>query len=246
MEEKIARLILEGGRVFALTGAGISTESGIPDFRSPGTGLWEKVDPLQYSTAQVLQKEPEKFWRFGFTRFKSLLGAMPNRGHYALARLEDMGLLTGLITQNIDNLHYLAGSRRLFEIHGHIRTCRCTRCPARYEFAELLEQLGKDIIPPLCAGCSRPLRPDIVLFGDAMAEDYSLACAELAKGCDLMLVVGSSLTVYPAANLPQMARKLVVINLQPTPYDYRAAVTVNAPAGEVLSRVAEICETKAK
>ncbi|MBS4021956.1 MAG: NAD-dependent deacylase [Dethiobacter sp.] len=245
MEEKIARLIKESKRCFAFTGAGISTESGIPDFRTPGSGLWEKVDPTKYATSDVLMNSPELFWRNGFTRYKQLLQAVPNPGHYALAAMEEMGLLSGLITQNIDNLHYKAGSRKIYEVHGHIRTCRCTSCRSHFEFNVLLEQLDRDIIPPLCEACEKPLRPDIVLFGDQMADDYLSALDDLSFGCDLMLVVGSSLAVYPAADMPRLADKLVIINKMPTPLDGRAVHVMHTSSGEVLAKIAAILQNSA-
>ncbi|MBT9171873.1 MAG: NAD-dependent protein deacetylase [Syntrophomonadaceae bacterium] len=238
MLNEIAKLIRQSRRCFALTGAGISTESGIPDFRSPGTGLWETMDPLKYATAEVLRDNPEQFWQYGFARFKNLFAAQPNSGHLALAQLEELGMLQGLITQNIDNLHFLAGSRRLYEVHGHTRSCRCTRCQAVYPFNELLRQLDGEIIPPLCSVCGKPLRPNVVLFGDAMSEDYFLALDDLSAGCDLMLVVGTSLAVYPVADLPRFAEKLVIINLQPTPLDRQAQFVVREKTGAVLSGIA--------
>ncbi len=246
MPEKIESLIKESRSFFVLTGAGISTESGIPDFRTPGSGLWEKVDPRKYSTAQVLYTQPEMFWQHGFSRFAQLLEAKPNRGHYALATLEEMGLLSGLITQNIDNLHYTAGSRKLYEIHGHVRTCRCTSCSESYEFGALTAQLAKGIIPPLCDGCRQPLRPNIVLFGDQMGEDYMRALGDLSAGCDLMMVVGSSLAVFPAADLPRFAAKLVIINKEPTHLDERAEHVLYAPAGETLEKLVNVIKSRAE
>lgn len=239
MLSEIADLIRQSRRCFVLTGAGISTESGIPDFRSPGTGLWETTDPLKYATAEVLRDNPSLFWRNGFVRFQNLLGAQPNRGHLALAQMEEMGVLRGLITQNIDNLHFLAGSLRLYEVHGHTRSSRCTRCRAVYPFSELLQQLDRDIVPPLCGVCGRPLRPNVVLFGDAMSEDYFLAVNDLSAGCDLMLVAGTSLAVYPVAELPRYAEKLVIINLEPTPFDRQAQFVVREKTGEALSGIVD-------
>ncbi len=234
---EIAELIRQSRRCFVLTGAGVSTESGIPDFRSPGTGLWETMDPMKYATAEVLRDSPKLFWQYGFDRFRTLAGAQPNRGHLALAQMEEMGVIRGLVTQNIDNLHFLAGSRRLYEVHGHTRSGRCTRCRAFYPFNELLRQLDGGIVPPLCSVCGRPLRPNVVLFGDAMADDFFLALDDLSAGCDLMLVAGTSLTVYPVAELPLCAEKLVIINLEPTPLDSRAQFVVRENTGEALSGI---------
>lgn len=237
MLNEIAELIRLSRRCFILTGAGVSTESGIPDFRSPGTGLWETMDPLKYATAEVLRNDPKLFWKYGFTRFQGFLGAQPNRGHLALAEMEELGVLQGLITQNIDNLHYLAGSRRLYEVHGHTRSSRCTRCRAVYPFSELLKQLDSEVVPPLCGVCGKPLRPNVVLFGDAMADDYFLALDHLSAGCDLMLVAGTSLTVHPVAELPRFAEKLVIINMEPTPFDRQARFVVREKTGEALTGI---------
>lgn len=237
MLSEIAELIRQSRRSFVLTGAGVSTESGIPDFRTPGTGLWETMDPLKYATAEVLRNNPKLFWRYGFARFQSLTAAQPNEGHLALAEMEQLGVLQGLVTQNIDNLHFLAGSRRLYEVHGHTRSSRCTRCRAVYPFRELLEQLDRDVVPPLCGVCGKPLRPNVVLFGDAMADDYFLALDHLSAGCDLMLVAGTSLTVHPVAELPRFAEKLVIINLEPTPFDRQAHLVLRQKTGEALTGV---------
>jgi NAD-dependent deacetylase len=244
MQSEIAELIRQSRRCFALTGAGVSTESGIPDFRSPGTGLWETTDPLKYATAEVLKNNPKLFWHHGFARFQSLTAAQPNEGHLALAGMEQLGVLQGLVTQNIDNLHYLAGSRRLYEVHGHTRSSRCTHCREVYPFRELQQQLDREVVPPLCGVCGRPLRPNVVLFGDTMADDYFLALDHLSAGCDLMLVAGTSLTVYPVAELPRFAEKLVIINLEPTPFDRQAQFVLRQKTGEALTAILAALKSK--
>ncbi len=235
--EKIARaaaLIKKSEVVYALTGAGMSTESGIPDFRSPGTGLWEKVDPVKTSSAQVLHHDPRLFYETGFARFVGIARAEPNPGHFALARLEALGLLKGLVTQNIDGLHVKAGHKNIWEVHGHLRSGHCMRCRRRYPFAELVGQVERKIIPPLCRACSGVLRPDVVLFGDPMPEFFFDASKTIERRCDLMLVAGSSLAVYPVADLPRLASRLIIVNLQPTPHDHHAAVVVREKCGMVL------------
>lgn len=230
---ELATLVQRSTRVYALTGAGCSTDSGIPDFRSPGTGLWEKVDPTKYSTAEVLYSDPVSFYKLGFARFKNLISARPNPGHYALAEMEKLGFLNGLITQNIDGLHVKAGSKRIWEVHGHLRTASCTGCGASYSFQDLLDKLAAKEIPPRCT-CREMLRPDVVLFGDSMADSYFEAEQALRAGCDLMIAAGTSLSVYPVAGLPRLAQKLAIINLQPTPFDREAAVVIRENTSLVL------------
>ncbi len=224
-------------RVYVLSGAGMSTESGIPDFRSPKTGLWEKMDPVKTSSVDALMQDPEQFYRVAFKRYSSLIGTEPNIGHYALAEMEQLGFIRGVITQNIDGLHKKAGTRRLFEVHGHVRTCRCLSCGKRHAMEELLMQLEKDLPLPKCSKCPGMLRPDIVLFGDPMAEDYFAALEALQTDCDLLVVAGSSLSVYPVAAMPGMVSRLIIINLQPTPFDREARVVIQEKCGETLSAI---------
>ena len=235
--KQAAQLIKANKGFYALTGAGMSTESGIPDFRSPGTGLWEKVDPIATSSAEVLRNNPRLFYEAGFTRFITFSGAEPNPGHYALAGLEDLGLLKGLVTQNIDGLHVRAGSKKVWEVHGHLRTGHCLACKQRFPFAELIRQVEQQRIPPSCEFCSGMLRPDVVLFGDQMPALFFEAQETLEKDCDLLLVAGSSLVVYPVADLPRLARKLIIINLEPTAYDSEADVVIRGKCGQALTEL---------
>jgi NAD-dependent deacetylase len=237
--ERIASLIRENPNFYALTGAGMSTESGIPDFRSPGTGLWEKIDPLKTSSAEVLYNDPRLFYEVGFTRFPAIAAAEPNPGHFAMARLEELGYLKGLVTQNIDGLHVKAGSRKVWEVHGHLRSCHCSGCKKGYPFEELVVQVGRKQIPPACPRCLKMLRPDVILFGDPMPEIFFEAESVLSAGCDLLLVAGSSLVVYPVAYLPRLAKKLIIINLEPTDYDIRAEIVVREKCGKALSDLVE-------
>ncbi len=235
--EQVAGLIKKSSNFFAMTGAGISTESGIPDFRSPGTGIWEKVDPIKTSSAQVLKKNPRLFFEVGFTRFVKLKEAQPNAGHYALAEMEKRGLLKGLITQNIDGLHIKAGSEKVWEVHGHLRTCHCTVCKTTYDFEEMSSMLESGQNPPLCRSCHNILRPDVVLFGDSMSSAFFEAESMLKQKCDFLLVAGSSLVVYPVAGLAGMVGGLSIINLQPTNYDYRAAVVIREKCSKALQDI---------
>ncbi len=234
---EIAQTIKKSKNFFVLTGAGISTESGIPDFRSPGTGIWEKTDPIKTSSTQVLKRNPKLFFEVGFARFASLKQAQPNPGHFALAQMEERGYMKGLITQNIDGLHVKAGSKNVWEVHGHLRTCHCMGCKKPYDFEEISSQLKEGQNPPRCTDCHQILRPDVVLFGDAMTETFFAAEGRLRQGCDFLLVVGSSLVVYPVAGLPGLADALSIINLQPTSYDYRAQVVVREKCSKALQDI---------
>jgi NAD-dependent deacetylase len=233
--EQAANLIKEHPGFYALTGAGMSTESGIPDFRTPGTGIWEKVDPIATASVEVLHSNPRLFYEVGFARFASITMAEPNPGHYALAELERSGHLKGMVTQNIDGLHVKAGSKNVWEVHGHLRSGFCLGCKRKFPFEELVQQVELKRIPPMCHYCFNMLRPDVVLFGDSMPPLFFEAWETLEQQCDLMLVAGSSLVVYPVADLPKLAKKLVIINLQPTEYDSRADIVIREKCGRALT-----------
>ena len=232
----LAGLIKKSSYTLALTGAGISTESGIPDFRSPGTGLWTKFDPIKVATVSALKRDPAAFYEINLDRWTRFTGVEPNAAHYVLARLEREGLLRGVITQNIDGLHSKAGTKQLWEVHGHLRTCRCMDCEQRYPLDFLVNQFDKGTNPPLCENCGGVLRLDVVLFEDPLGEDFTGAVHAMDK-CRLLIVVGSSLTVYPVAALPERAAQLAIVNKEPTPCDDRAAVVINEMAGRVLTDV---------
>lgn len=234
--------ILAAREPYALTGAGISTESGIPDFRGKD-GLWTKVDPMQYSTKEVLVSAPEKFYQYGFERFKQLADTEPNRGHKVLAKMEQHDLLSGVITQNIDNLHQKAGSLNVYEVHGNTRSCHCLSCNAEYPFSELVEQMeSNDVDVPTCSKCGGMLRPDIVLFGDQMPETFFEVASVLKQQCDFLLIIGTSLQVYPVAALAELGIPLGIINLEPTPHDARAEVAINEQCGEALESLWNLLE----
>lgn len=226
--ERLAELIREARSVVALTGAGISVPSGIPDFRSPGTGLWANVDPMEVAHIDVFRRDPERFWRFYGDRFHSLEHKQPNRAHEALVALERAGMLDAVITQNIDQLHARAGSRELVEVHGTISHSSCLRCGARYPLAEVRRrQEANSGGIPRC-DCGEALKPDVVLFGEYLPERALARAEQLAAGADLMLCVGSSLEVYPVAELPQLTLagggKIAILTQGRTPFDHRAAV----------------------
>lgn len=231
----VVEMLKRSSKTLALTGAGISTESGIPDFRSPGTGLWEKFDPIAVSSLSALKRDPARFYSFNLQRWTAYADAVPNAAHLALAKLEQMGLLLGVITQNIDSLHKKAGTVKLWEVHGHLRTCRCLDCNCRdLPIAELTDRYHRGENPPRCPVCRGVLRPDVVLFEDQMNEQFFHA-TQVLSGCQLLIVIGSSLTVYPVAGLPELARRLVIINNTVTPWDDRAEVVLRESAGQVFT-----------
>jgi NAD-dependent deacetylase len=235
-EEKIstlAGLIRSSTPCFVLSGAGISTESGIPDFRSPGTGLWTKIDPVKAASLSAFLRSPAAFYDTNLGRWRNMAAIEPNDGHRAVAALEREGLIVGVITQNVDSLHTKAGSRRVWEVHGHLRTCHCITCKESCSMEDLISRYDRGENPPRCAKCGGVLRPDVVLFEDPMSDDYYRAEKALT-GCQLLIVAGSSLTVYPVAGLPQLSRRLAIINRDPTPWDDRAEVVINESLGKVF------------
>jgi NAD-dependent deacetylase len=223
----------------ALTGAGISTESGIPDFRSP-SGIWASYDPMEYATIDAFLADPAKVWDFYGRRLEMLGTAEPNDGHRALAELEDRGWVRAVVTQNIDRLHELAGSRALVEVHGSIRSSSCLDCGAVVPFAEVVELLPV----PHCPNCGRVLKPDVVMFGELLPEAAIARAMQLAGEARLLLVVGSSLEVYPIAGLPletlAAGGSLAIVNRGETQFDARASVCIDAGAGETLRALAEL------
>ena len=228
---RLAELVREANSAVALTGAGISVPSGIPDFRSPGTGIWEKVDPMEVAHIDAFRSDPAQFWSFYGQRFASLRDKRPNGAHEALVELERRGLLDAVVTQNIDQLHRKAGTRNLVEVHGTIATSSCLACRARFELEEVRGRLGADAEGVPRCDCGEPLKPDVVLFGELLPEDALARAQALAAQADLLLCVGSSLEVYPVAQLPSIALQtgasLAIVTQGPTPYDADAAVKLD-------------------
>jgi len=222
----LAELVRGAGSVVALTGAGISVPSGIPDFRTPGTGIWANVDPMEVAHIDAWREDPERFWSFYGHRFQTLGDKEPNAAHRALVALERRGLLDAVITQNIDMLHRRAGTQELIEVHGSIASCSCLSCGARVASDEVLARLGEATVPS-CA-CGRPLKPDVVLFGEFLPEQALDRATKLAAGADLLLCIGSSLEVYPVAQLPGITLRhggsVAIVTQGETPYDGRAVV----------------------
>jgi NAD-dependent protein deacetylase/lipoamidase len=232
--QRLAELIVERQPCVVLTGAGISTESGIPDFRS-ASGIWAQYDPMEYATIDAFRRSPEKVWDFYSKRLGVLTEAKPNPAHQALAELERRGLVEAVVTQNVDRLHERAGSANVIEVHGSLRTSSCLECGHQESFDRVVELLPV----PHCQRCGSVLKPDVVMFGELLPEEAIDRAFELARGAGLFLVIGSSLEVYPVAGLPEEAlaagAALAIVNKGPTPYDARADLTVDASAAETLS-----------
>jgi NAD-dependent deacetylase len=236
--ERLALLLQDRQPCVVLTGAGISTESGIPDFRSR-TGIWAQYDPMEYASIDAFLADPVKVWDFYGRRLDVLTEAQPNDGHHALAELEDRGWIRAVVTQNIDRLHERAGSRALVEVHGSIRTSSCLDCGTVVPFDEVVRLLPV----PQCPACGRVLKPDVVMFGELLPEAAIARASQLAAEAGLMLVVGSSLEVYPVAGLPletlAAGGSLAIVNRGETELDRRASVTIDAGAGETLRALAD-------
>jgi NAD-dependent deacetylase len=234
--EQAISLMRKSSRIVALSGAGISTEAGIPDFRGPG-GLWEDGSLMKQLSASGFASDPEGFYRASVRLFSSIGNARPTLAHKLLARLEEIGKLDAVVTQNIDGLHHAAGSKRVFELLGTYRTGHCPKCGAGFDMAAYYADIGSGKLKvPLCPSCGVPVKPDIVLFEDLLPVDAWDAAVEAAEQCDLMLVLGSSLVVYPAAELPMIPISsgvpLVIVNLEETGYDGMARVVVRGRLGD--------------
>jgi NAD-dependent deacetylase len=236
--DELAELIRERQPCVVLTGAGISTESGIPDFRSP-TGVWADVDPFEVASIDAFRREPQRVWDFYRARIHMLLDAEPNGAHLALAELERRNLVAGVITQNIDLLHARAGSTEVVEVHGSIATSSCLRCGYVEGLENVLEQLNRRSAP-CCPVCRSVLKPDVVLFGELLPAPAIERATALACSAELMLVVGSSLEVWPVAGLPLEARALAILNRGPTALDEHAVLKIDGGAGEVLSAAVDL------
>ncbi|MEZ5075842.1 MAG: NAD-dependent protein deacylase [Solirubrobacterales bacterium] len=226
----------------ALTGAGVSVPSGIPDFRTPGTGLWEVVDPMEVAHISVFESDPARFWSYYRPRFQTLGDKRPNRAHEALAELERRGLIEGVITQNVDRLHRSAGSREVVEVHGSIETSSCRECGASFGL-EQVEALFDAEGVAYCADCGGYVKPDVVLFGELLPEAAMARATELAEAADLMVCAGSSLAVFPVAGLPQLTLerggRLALVTKGPTPFDADAELKLEGEIDEELAATIE-------
>ena len=240
---RAARLLRQAAYTVALTGAGHSTPSGIPDFRSPESGLWTRVDPLAVASLFAFRVRPQDFYDWIRPLARVMLEAQPNPGHHALAQLEKAGLLKSVITQNIDGLHQRAGSLRVHEVHGHMREATCIHCYRVVPAESLIEEFLEEGQVPRCT-CGGVMKPNVILFGEQLPLNALTAARQDTRACDLMLVIGSSLTVEPVSDLPLMAlghgAKLVIVNYQPTHLDERADVVIHADLADVMPRIADV------
>jgi NAD-dependent deacetylase len=238
---RVAELLRDAERAVILTGAGVSVPSGIPDFRTPGTGLWEKVDPMEVATIQAFRRDPDRFWTFYAERFAALRDKRPNPAHEAIAELERRGLVRAVITQNVDRLHRLAGSRAVIEVHGSIDWSVCLQCGGKVALERVVELVAAGSGAPECEACLLPLKPSVVLFGELLPERAMAEAEALSAGADLMLCIGSSLEVYPVAGLPQVTLgaggRLALVTQGPTPYDRDAEVKLSGDVVRELEAV---------
>lgn len=237
-------MLREARHPIALTGAGISTPSGIPDYRSPKSGLWEKAaDMMEVASIYAFRHHPQAFYDWLRPLLRLILDAQPNPAHYALAHLEAAGRLHAVITQNIDLLHSRAGSRALYEVHGHLREIVCPACHHTIPAGALLEAFLADGRVPHCIRCHHVMKPNVVLFGELLPRQAMKAAQQHARAADLVLVAGSSLEVAPAGDLPALAldngARLIIVNYQETHLDHRADLIIRADLAEVLPRLAE-------
>ncbi|HEY8814059.1 MAG TPA: NAD-dependent deacylase [Candidatus Dormibacteraeota bacterium] len=243
--EHAAELLSAAHKGVAFTGAGVSAESGIPTFRGAG-GLWTKYDPVKVSSIDSFMQDPTAYWMVSRERGGIALAARPNLGHLALTALEAAGNLVAIVTQNTDGLHQASGSRHVIELHGSSRTVQCLDCGMRESRAVVQARLAVQM-PPVCKSCGGThLKPTVVLFGEPMPLAAMHEALALAQSADVMLVVGSSLVVRPAADIPLAAvrsgAKLIIINTEPTPLDSVAEVVLNGRAGEVLPEILSCVE----
>ncbi|MBN2123287.1 MAG: Sir2 family NAD-dependent protein deacetylase [Deltaproteobacteria bacterium] len=244
--ERAAGIIREGNRILVFTGAGLSTESGIPDFRSPG-GIWDRYDPQDFYYQKIVSDEGarQKYWKMSSEYYLVMKQALPNRAHLAVREIEDMGKLLAVVTQNIDSLHQRAGNSpdRIIEIHGTAFSVSCLSCGKRYKRDEIEERLKAGEKAPRCDSCKGILKPATVSFGQSMPEAEMTEAVRCARKCDVCMVLGSSLVVYPAASVPLHAAeegaKLVIVNRDPTPLDSQAEVVIHESLGESLTRIME-------
>ncbi len=237
----LAALVAERGPAVVLTGAGMSTESGIPDFRS-AQGIWADVDPFEVASIEAFRRDPLRVWRWYGPRIGGLLAAQPNAGHEALVALERSGHVRAVVTQNIDLLHARAGSETVVELHGSIETFRCLACGRTETLDAVLAQL-ESREAPACPDCAAVLKPGVVMFGELLPVDAFAEAERLVRETGLLVVVGTSLQVFPVAGLPSETLRaggaVAIVDGEPTPHDQRATLVVRGRAGEVLAAVAE-------
>ena len=247
MDPLIARgaaLIREAEKVLVFSGAGLSTESGIPDFRSPG-GVWSKYDPSELNFQRIISDENArvKYWQMSTESYQTMKDALPNRAHLAIKALEDEGKLLAVVTQNIDSLHHRAGNSpdKIIEIHGTAFSVSCLSCGKKYDRDNIEDRISSGVRVPYCDDCSGILKPDTISFGQAMPEEKMARAIRYAEECDLCIVLGSSLVVYPAASVPvhavESGAKLMIINRDETPLDSLAEVVIHESVSRALEEM---------
>jgi NAD-dependent deacetylase len=243
--EQAARLMAQAEYAVSVTGAGMSTPSGIPDFRSPESGLWTLVNPMEVASIFGFRQRPEGFFEWVHPLVKTFLTAVPNPAHKALADLEAVGCMKAVITQNIDGLHQQAGSQRVLELHGHVREATCIRCYQIVPTDEFLADFAESGQIPHCPSCGGVLKPNMILFGEQLPVGVLNAAWQEVRTCDLVLIAGSSLEVIPACDLPKTAvahgAKAIVVNYEPTDLDATADVVIHDNVATVLPRIATLC-----
>jgi len=241
--EDAAELFRKANRVVVLTGAGISTPSGIPDFRSEGRGLWSRDEPMEVASLSTFRTHPERFFEWFRPLARQIFHAKPNVAHLALAELESAGLTQTIVTQNIDMLHQKAGSRHVIEMHGTLRTLSCTSCYRKFDSGDFVKRFIDDGTIPLCLNCNGILKPDVILFGEQLPQSAWFEAQNATRGCDLMVVAGSSLEVLPVAGLPMQSvdrgAHLIIINNSPTYINVRADVVIMDDVAAILPNIAK-------
>jgi NAD-dependent deacetylase len=238
-----AALFRSARRAVVLTGAGISTPSGIPDFRSEGTGLWSRDEPMEVASLTTFRTHPDRFFEWFRPLASQIFNAQPNAAHLALAELEQAGMLRAIITQNIDMLHQKAGSRHVIELHGTLQTLSCSSCYRKYETTAYLNRFVEEGLLPFCPHCGGILKPDVILFGEQLPQSAWFEAQKEVRNCNLMVVAGSSLEVLPVAGLPMQAvdrgAHLIVINNSPTYINVRADVVIMDDVASIIPEIAK-------
>ncbi|MBA7612312.1 NAD-dependent protein deacetylase [subsurface metagenome] len=246
--QKFAQLILDANNIVVLTGAGMSTESGIADFRSPGTGLWEKVNPDEFASIHSYVSDTKKNLDFMLEMGLNIFKARPNKGHKMLTKLQKLGKLKGILTQNIDGLHQKAHSKNIVELHGTAHEAICMACNKIYPITTMINQVMKGESRPSCEVCNGLLKPNAIFFGEPLRSEILSQADDMINNCDLLIILGSSLLVYPVAFYPRKAlslsAKIVIINIQETDVDSFAEVVIHEKIGDVFPRIVNIVKNE--
>lgn len=241
---KAIALVQQARSIVALTGAGISTPSGIPDFRSPRSGLWENVDPMEVGSITSFRRDARPFYQWIHPLAQTIYNAQPNAAHLALAQMEQNGRLSSIVTQNIDLLHHKAGSKTVYEVHGHLREVTCLACHQVINGELVMPQFLETGDVPLCPDCGGVLKPNVILFGELLPLEVLRGAQRAAETCDLLIVAGSSLEVSPVNELPWLAKRqgaaVIIVNLSETQLDYLADVIIQADVVEILPQLAMV------